>query len=127
MKKSSAHRVNRRNDVFVDKTKTRIWCEQSLQGNPYIAEQVFCHGYEMCDLLENSRYVDVLYLLIKGELPDKQSSRLLEKLMIGLINPGPRHPATRAAMNAGVGKTLPVHILPIGAMAMGASDNAPGL
>jgi citrate synthase len=39
--------------------------------------------------------------------------------MIGLINPGPRHPATRAAMAAGVGKTLPVHIIPIATAIMG--------
>ena len=39
--------------------------------------------------------------------------------MIALINPGPRHPATRAAMNVGVGKTNPLHILPIAASVLG--------
>jgi len=33
--------------------------------------------------------------------------------MMAFINPGPRHAATRAAMNAGVGRTEPAHILPI--------------
>jgi citrate synthase len=37
----------------------------------------------------------------------------LERLMIALINPGPRHAATRAAMNAGIGRTATAHILPI--------------
>ncbi len=39
--------------------------------------------------------------------------------MIAFINPGPRHPATRAAMNAGVGKTDPSHILPISLSILG--------
>ncbi|BCR04379.1 hypothetical protein DESUT3_14480 [Desulfuromonas versatilis] len=39
--------------------------------------------------------------------------------MIALMNPGPRHPATRAAMNAGVGKTDTVHILPISLSILG--------
>jgi citrate synthase len=39
---------------------------------------------------------------------------------------GPRHPATRAAMNAGVGKTDPVHILPIALTVMGGSHLGAG-
>ena len=47
--------------------------------------------------------------------------------MIALINPGPRHPSTRAAMNASVGKTDSTHILPIslgilGGMHLGAGE-----
>ena len=34
--------------------------------------------------------------------------------MTGLINPGPRHPATRAVMNAAVSRANPSHLLPIG-------------
>ncbi|MEO0443963.1 MAG: citrate synthase, partial [Pseudomonadota bacterium] len=64
-------------------------------------------------------FVQVLYLLYRGELPSKDQEKLLESLMIALINPGPRHGATRAAMNAGVGKTLPVHILPIATSVLG--------
>jgi len=39
--------------------------------------------------------------------------------MVGLCSPGPRHPATRAVMNAGVGKTESAHILPIGLSILG--------
>ncbi len=59
------------------------------------------------------------YLLFRGELPNQNESHLLETLMIALINPGPRHPATRAAMNAGIGKTNPLHILPIASSVLG--------
>jgi citrate synthase len=105
--------VKSRNEAFVEKTATKIWQEIPVQDNPYIAETCRCHGYDLIELMQKRSFVDVLYLLFRGELPTANEARLLEQLMIGLINPGPRHPATRAAMNAGVGKTDPVHILPI--------------
>jgi len=126
MNKSDVRSVTRRDDAFVEKTQTRIWYEESTKHNPYIAENVYCYGYDLSDLLENCSYIEVLYLLFKGELPDADARQLLEKLMIGLINPGPRHPSTRAAMNAGVGKTLPVHILPIASMVMGGERQCAG-
>lgn len=126
MKKSYARDVKRRDDVFASKSKTKIWLEKSSDDNPYIAETSFCHGYEIFDLMENCSFVEVLFLLFKGELPSIEQATLLEKLMIGLINPGPRHPATRAAMNTGIGKTNPVHILPIAATIMGGERDCAG-
>ncbi|HFE38480.1 MAG TPA: citrate synthase [Gammaproteobacteria bacterium] len=104
---------------FADKATTAIWQETPTSDNPYNAQFCRLHGYELFDVAKNCRYVDTLFLLFKGELPDKHQSELLEQLMIFLINPGPRHPATRAAMNAGVSKSDHAHILPIGLIAMG--------
>ena len=112
-------KVESRNEKFTDRTATKIWCETPSDDNPYIASRALCHGYDLIELMQNRSFVDVFYLLFRGELPSVEDSRLLEQLMIGLINPGPRHPATRAAMNAGVGKTNPVHILPIAASVLG--------
>lgn len=106
-------KVERRNEVFAQRPATRIWQEIPSESNPYIAEGCRCHGYNLMELVEKRSFVDVLYLLFRGELPNPDQSDLLEKLMICLINPGPRHPATRAAMLAGVGKTDPSHIVPI--------------
>ena len=124
--------VKSRNEAFVQRTVTRIWHEQASESNPYIAERTRCHGYDLLDLMAQRSFVDVLYLLFRGELPDADQARLLESLMIGMINPGPRHPATRAAMNAGVGKTDPVHLLPIaltilGGGHLGAGDIGPSM
>ncbi|MCP4107424.1 MAG: citrate synthase [Desulfobacteraceae bacterium] len=105
--------IQRRKDEHAARTITRIWDEQALEGNPYLAEHCRCRGYDLLELMEKRSLVDVLYLLLRGELPSRDQARLLETLMVAFINPGPRHPATRAAMNAGVGKTYPVHILPI--------------
>jgi len=119
-------KVKSRNEAFVQRAVTHIWQEQASAENPYIAESCRCHGYDLLELMSGRSYVDVLYLLFRGELPDTDESALLEALMISMINPGPRHPATRAAMNAGVGKTDPVHILPIALTVMGGSHLGAG-
>jgi len=123
---SPARQVKRRDDAFAEKSSTKIWQEIPCKDNPYITSEAYCHGYEIHDLMENCSFSDVFFLLYKSELPTKEQKELLEKLMIGLINPGPRHAATRAAMNTGVGKTNPVHILPISTIVMGGERDCAG-
>lgn len=112
-------RVERRADRFAERAVTRIWQEEPDANNPYLAAAVRCHGYELSELMRRCSYPQVLFLLFRGELPDVRQTQLLERLMIGLINPGPRHPATRAAMNAGIGKTDAPHVLPIALTVLG--------
>lgn len=107
------NQVKSRGDRFASRPPTRIWLEQPDPRNPYLAERSYCHGYEIEQLMSGRSFVEVFYLLFRGELPEREQARLLERLMIGLIDPGPRHPATRAAMNAGIGRTRRAHILPI--------------
>lgn len=121
-----------RNAPFAERAATKIWQEIESPDNPYLAEAARCHGYDLLELAEKRSFVDVLYLLFRGELPTLDEARLLEKLMITLINPGPRHPATRAAMNVGVGSTDPQHILPIaltiyGGNHLGAAEVEPAM
>ncbi len=106
---------------FADRTATRIWQEEAAPGNPYLATSCRCHGYDLMELLRKRSFVEVLFLLFNGELPTTEQGQLLESLLIAFINPGPRHPATRAAMNAGVGSTFPQHILPIALSVAGGS------
>lgn len=105
--------VRRRGETFAQRPATRIWDELPDPENPYAAAGARCHGYDLLELMTKRRFVDVLYLLFQGELPSPEQAQLLEQLMIALINPGPRHGATRAAMCAGVGKTDTGQILPI--------------
>jgi len=105
--------VHSRNEQFAERLSSRIWQEIPAESNPYIARSRRCYGYDLHELMAKRSFVDVFYLLFRGELPAAAQAQLLEQLMIGLISPGPRHPAARAAMNAGVGKTSPAHILPI--------------
>jgi citrate synthase len=119
MSKRKHDEVRSRNEVFTEKTATRIWQETPCDDNPYIAQSALCHGYDLQELMRACSFTDVFYLLFRGELPSKEDSQLLETLMIALINPGPRHAATLAAMNAGIGKSMHVHILPIALTVMG--------
>jgi citrate synthase len=93
---------------------TRICLEEPSADNPYVAERRYLSGYDVVELWRNGSYLDALLVLMVGELPTPAQRRLLEVLLIGLLNPGPRHPAVRAAMLAGVSKTAPEHLLPIG-------------
>lgn len=113
--------VVRRNDQFTGKMATKIWREVPSKSNPYIAESASCHGYDLIELCNKRSFVDVLYLMFKGDLPTAKEASIFEKLMIAFISPGPRHPAVRAAMNAGIGKTDSSHILPIGLTVLGGS------
>ncbi len=110
----SSTKVEKRDIRFAERTVTRIWQEIPTPDNPYLAAECRCHGYDILELARKRSFVDVIFLLFQGELPTPEQAKLLEILAISLINPGPRHPASRAAMNAGVGKTNPAHILPIG-------------
>lgn len=108
-----AHNVKKRQEQYVDKTSTKIWKEEPSPDNPYLAARHLCHGYDHMELLKHRSFVDVFFLLFRGELPSSEQSMLLEKLMISYINPGPRHPAAQAAMNAALSKTQNAHIVPI--------------
>ena len=116
---SQLPKVRRREARFTSRTVTRIWEEIPCKKNTYLAEQCRCHGYDILELARKRSFVDVLFLLFQGELPSAEQANLLETLLIAMINPGPRHPATRAAMNAGVGKTRGSHLLPIGLTVLG--------
>ncbi|MFK5986988.1 MAG: citrate synthase [Pseudomonadota bacterium] len=108
---------------FKEHAETAIWNEKPSTSNPYIAQNCYLHGYDLAKLIKSRSFIDVLFLMFKSELPSTSQAHLLETLMIACINPGPRHPATRAAMNAGVSKTNFEHILPIGLMTLGGAYN----
>jgi citrate synthase len=107
-------KTEQRHIDFTQKLKTKIWHETPKENNPYLSTSNRCHGYDLIDLIHNCSYIDVLFLLFIGELPSKSQHDLLEKLMVALINPGPRHPACRAVMNAAASKTKVQQLLPIG-------------
>lgn len=112
-------KVQRRDEQFAKKISTKISKEIPSPENPYITNHCFLYGYDLMDLIKKRSFVDMVFLLLRGNLPTKFQQELLETLMVGLAHPGVRHPATRAAMNAGVGKTNTAHILPISLSIMG--------
>ncbi|MGI9287875.1 MAG: hypothetical protein ACR2P1_20990 [Pseudomonadales bacterium] len=108
-----AQKVQKRDGSFTTKTATNIWFEEPASENSYLVENAFCHGYNLIDLIRKRSFADTVYLLLRGELPNKEQSELFGCLMVAFMSPGPRHPATRAAVLAAVGKTDPALILPL--------------
>lgn len=115
--------VKKRAEAFAEVVQTRICSDVPSRDNPYIEERVLWHGYDALDLAENRSLVDVIYLLLKGELPEPQAAKMLQHLLVLLANPGPRHSATRAVMNASVSRTAPENWLPIGNAVMSGTEN----
>ena len=106
-------KIQRRDEAFTKKTATKIWFEEPASENSYLTENAFCHGYNLLDLVQKRSFAETVYLLFRGELPNKTQAELFGCLMVAFMSPGPRHPATRAAVLAAVGKTDPALILPI--------------
>ena len=101
----------RKND-HTKKIPTEITFEESHNDNPFHTENMYIHGYEHFDLMNNTSFSEMIFLLFRGELPNKEEKVLFEKLLGSLINLGVRNPATRAAMTLAIGRSNPLHILP---------------
>ena len=98
---------------------TSICQEVPADGNPFVAEKRFVHGYDLQQLAAKKDWIDCLYLLFKGDFPNDIDKKLFNMIFVGLIHIGTRHPATRASMVAGISKTNTEHLLPIGLIALG--------
>lgn len=93
---------------------TKICLEEAQDDNPYVAQQRYIHGYAVDDLWQKSSFIEAFLLLFTGQIPDQTKAKLFERLLIGLMNLGPREVSVRAAMTAGVSRTAVEHLLPIG-------------
>lgn len=81
---------------------TRIWQEAPEADNPFATRVARCHGYDVDgDMLGKAGWIDMLYLLFRGEAPTSREARLFEALAVALANPGPRDASVHAAMCSG--------------------------
>ncbi|HYW04959.1 MAG TPA: citryl-CoA lyase [Gammaproteobacteria bacterium] len=105
-----------------ERIHTGIWREDADPADPFVAERCLCRGYDVYgEILPRAGWSEYLFLLLRGERPAAAQARLLERLAIGLANPGPRDPSVRAAMNAGVART-PAAAMLSAALAVGAGQ-----
>ena len=52
--------------------RTAIWEEQAEPDNAFATRAAYCHGYDVYgEMLGNAGWVDMLYLLVKGEAPSR--------------------------------------------------------
>lgn len=99
---------------------TRIWREEAEADNPYATRAAHCRGYDVFgEMVGRARWVHMLWLLFRDELPPPEQLDLLEALAVALANPGPRDPAVHAAMCGGVGGSTAAATL-IAALSVGA-------
>lgn len=118
--------VKHRDEKYADRYRTSIWCEENEHGNPFVETDALCHGYRLEDLVSKVSYSEMLFLLIKGELPSVSQKKLLDKMLVAFSHPGIRNDAVRASILAGVGKTVPQNVLPVAMLVYGGSRTGAG-
>lgn len=105
-----------------DMIRTRIWQEEPEADNPFATRVARCHGYDVYgEMLGKAGWIDMLYLLFRGEAPTPLEAQLFENLAVALANPGPRDPAVHAAMCGGTGGS-PAAASLMAALAVGAGQ-----
>lgn len=109
--------------TYSSSASTEICLEVPSENNPFLTEKRYVAGYDIEALTMKCSFIETLYLLFKQELPTPQQTKLLNALFVALSNAGPRDEATRATMAAGVSKTRPEHLLPIGLNVIGGANN----
>lgn len=114
------------NERKTNQIRTRIWREEPEPDNPFATRTACCHGYDVYgEMLGHARWVEMLYLLFRGEAPTSAQAELLEGLALALANPGLRDPSVHAAMCGGVGGSTAAACL-IAALGVGAGGLSGG-
>lgn len=109
-----------------EQIRTRIWLEEPEPDNAFATRAAYCHGYDVFGgMLGQARWVEMLYLLFRGEASTNEQAELLETVAVALANPGPRDPSVHAAMCGGVGGSTAASSL-IAALAVGAGQFSGG-
>lgn len=99
---------------------TRIWREEPEPDNPFATRAAYCRGYDVFgQMVGRARWVEMLVLLFREDLPCPAALDMLEALAVALANPGPRDPSIHAAMCGGVGGSTAAAVL-IAALSVGA-------
>ncbi len=113
-------------DMKKETIRTRIWQEEPEADNPFATRVARCHGFDVYgDMLGKARWVEMLYLLFRGEVPSAAAAQVLENLAVALANPGPRDASVHAAMCGGTCGS-PAAASLIAALAVGAGQLSGG-
>ena len=63
-------------------------------------------GHPVADLIEQASFAQVVWMLLRGDLPSPEQARLLERALVAAVDHGPQSPAiaiARMAATCGVG------------------------
>ncbi|MES2662684.1 MAG: hypothetical protein V4629_05205 [Pseudomonadota bacterium] len=106
---------------FAEKVHTSIWYESAFKHNPYLTDQLYCHGEAIIDLMSSHSFDEYLFFLLTSKFPTQNQKKIFNALLIGISNVGLRHPANRAVIIAAASKTYSQNLLPIGLSILGGS------
>lgn len=59
--------------------------------------QIRVRGYDIADIMEHLSFADVVYLILKGDLPNNQQRRMMEAMLVSSVDHGPTPPSNLAA------------------------------
>ena len=63
-------------------------------------------GYDIADLISNAGFIEMIWLMTRGELPGAAQARLLERALVASVDHGPQAPSiavSRMAVTCGLG------------------------
>ncbi|MEN3033927.1 MAG: citryl-CoA lyase [Aquificaceae bacterium] len=63
----------------------------------HIDEEVYVRGYRLLDLVGNLSFSQAVYLLLRGELPNKSYARMMDAILVSVIDHGVAPPSAIAA------------------------------
>ncbi len=71
------------------------------------AEKIYIRGYAIEDLIEKLSWIEVVFLVLLGRFPSRSEARMLEAIMVSVVDHGVRPPSTVAAVTvANTGASL---------------------
>lgn len=69
------------------------------------SEGIRIRGYALTDLMAGASFAEVVHLMLRGELPDSATSRMIEAILVSAVDHGPNAPSihvARATASCGV-------------------------
>lgn len=79
------------------------WCTSIIEMEPGVIRY---RGYPIEDLIGNIGFTQMIWLMIRGELPDDEQAKLLDAVLMSAVDHGPQAPSiaiARMAATCGVG------------------------
>ncbi|MBD3218675.1 MAG: citryl-CoA lyase [candidate division Zixibacteria bacterium] len=91
--------------------------------------KIAVRGYNVPDLMENASFAEVVFLVLKGELPTEAEARMMEAILVSSVDHGASPPsvlATRTIMSAGnpLNASVAAGVMAIGDVHGGAIEQA---
>ncbi|MGO1183605.1 MAG: citryl-CoA lyase [Micrococcaceae bacterium] len=95
--------LNDTENIVTDQRVSEWWDTAITHIQP---NHIGLRGYPIEELIEQGTFVETIWLLLKGELPEPSQVRLLEAALVSSVDHGPQAPsiaAARMAATTGVG------------------------